>query len=182
MGFKLRRRSVYVGTVVALIAMIGGLALASITLNSTLLSSTQGSTSTSLTATAWTPGTVTEGNVGTATCGTTVAITNAVPASAYVAGTSGACGVGHITETITYTATVPVGVAATVLSDTFTLYSSACSGAACAPASTVSSITITVTENGATTYTANLSFVIDYGSVAGPVTISSISVSINGAF
>lgn len=167
-----KRRLIYLGTALTVFAMLGGFALASVTLGGTTISSSQGTTGTTLSATAWAASSVDSGFAGvTGTCGTAVTITTAVAVSGYVAGTSSACATGDISETIAYAATVPAGTSGVNLVDTFTVYSNAGSAV-------THPITVTVTESG-TSYTANLDLVVDYGTT-GSVTITSLGVGING--
>ena len=181
---RLTRRTTYIVTMVAILAVAGGFAVASLTLGSNTVASTQGSTESTLSATAWSAQSITNGLNGgscVASGGAGTTITSTTTVTAIVPGTSSACASGDISETIVYTATVPAGTSGTTLTDTFKLYSDACSGSGCIAASTTYSITETVTESG-TQYTATFDFVVDYGTTTGPVTISGLSVAINGAF
>lgn len=172
---RTKRRMLYAGTMVAVLAMVGGFAMASITLGNTSITSTQGGNGTTLSASAWTASKIYSGYNGTSACGTAVSITSATAASGYVAGTSSACASGDLTEEIVYSASVPAGTSGTVLKDTFEVYSS--TGAT--PALVTNPISISVTESG-TAYTATVDLIVDYGTTSS-IQIDSLSVSINGA-
>jgi hypothetical protein len=185
MGLKLRRRSVYVATIVAMLAMVGGLALA-FTFSSTALSSTQGGTSTTITnslwigqkfAATWEPATVTCGAaVGPIT--STASATGVVDASLGGSGTP--CTSGNFVEQIEYQAAVPsLGAGGpTTLTDTFTVYTDSSAGVG------TTSIQVSVTEPTGTDvgYTATFLLNVDYGSSAPPSSITALNVVVNGPF
>lgn len=175
MGRKLQRRTVYAATIIALLALVGGFAMAA-SFSTTTLTATQGGTTTTLTNTAWAGSSVSAvfTTNGAGCTGSPVSVTSATAVSAYVnvGSVSGACALGDFAEEIVFTATVPQGTS--VLTDTFTIYSDSSYSTGQA------TLTVAVTESGTGTYVAELDLYSDYGSTTPPASISALNVVVNG--
>lgn len=178
MGLKLRQRSVYVATIVAILALVGGFALAT-AFSTQSVSSTQGAVGTTVSDSAWIAGTLTNGWAGAACTTTTQATTSsATTATAYFSATtssqvSGDCATGGYTEELVFTA--PVSASQALATDTFTVYSTSSAGSGIVN-------TVSVSVSGASGgYTATLDLYVDYGAT-GPSSITVLNVAINGPF
>jgi hypothetical protein len=176
MKLRLSRRSVYVGTVVAMIAMVGGLAVAaisgvaftsgtgnqnfgSITSASTIYGSSNGASATL--------NLVSGDSTSSGACATTSAYSGTV-ANIAVAGADASCPVNNEWyDLLTFTG-VTVGSA---VSDTFYIaVNGGTSGAG-----------FTITSSGSITGTATLNIYIDDGPTSAAPLINSITVTVNGS-
>ena len=164
MKLKLRRRSIYVGTIVALVAMIGGFALAAGAFGGTFTSNGYNSGSAVSGDTIYSAGGVSVSYAPEATTGcsanpttTAVAATNV-----YVGGT---CVTGDWYAAFTFTATIVAGTG----TDNF-----AVSEAGSNPAA--GSIHVSVTYVGTETLTVYL----DLGTATPPASITTVSAAVTG--
>ena len=178
---KVRRRTVYVATIAAMLALVGGFAMAA-TFSSTTVSQNQNGFSTSMGSTIWAavaPTLTTQPSPTTTSCtSATIAITTATTATAFVGVESTAsCTTNDFTEEVHFSYSVPAGSA--TLSDTFEVYSTATLAGATSATTAVGSVTVTVTET-TSAYTATFDLYIDYGANP-PASISSLSVVVSGS-
>ena len=178
---KVRRRTVYVATIAAMLALVGGFAMAT-TLSSTSVSQNQNVFSTSTGNTIWAavaPTLTTQPSPTTTSCtSTTVAITTSTAADAFVGVESTpACATNDFTEEVHFSYSVQTGSA--TLSDTFEVYSTATLAGASSATTVVGSVTVTVTET-TSIYTATFDLYIDYGANP-PASIGSLSVVVSGS-
>lgn len=193
---RVRRRTVYVGSVVAIVALVGGFALASMAFASFSNPSNQNGFTTTLGNTIWgtaanTPTqTLQSGQIATATTTTCTqaspaALTASTPENLYISGTtSGNCVAGtsgNFAEEVTFTLTAPAACSGNCPAgtDEFSVYYS----------QTVSSSTSTplgqvwvsiASSTASQTFTVNV--LIDSGQVPGTsVTVNDVTVVVTGA-
>jgi hypothetical protein len=166
MKLKLRRRSVYVGTVVALIAMLSGFALAA-SLGSIGGSTGQSGYSTTITASAW-AGTVTITPVpDSAQSGCSSGTLSGATPSYYTAAASGVdqCVAGDFYEELSFTPTTAVPLST---SAKFSVYADA--------ADSAYDVTVTLVTQASGT-TTSLALYVDFtSSTTGPDIPTSITV------
>ncbi len=189
MASKLRRRTVYLGTIVGAVALLAGFALAA-TLTTQSISSGQNAYSANFGNTVWkadesaTP-TVAPGVEAVGTCGAvpgtagTASLSAASPSATEVYGLNGTghCIVGDFTEVWTFSISAPSGLAAT---DVFTV-TAVWGGPVQTPYSAVVSATVTASNSAATATTETLSLVVDFGTLPSPGVITSLNVVVSGS-
>jgi hypothetical protein len=182
MKLKLSRKSIYVGTIVAMLAMVAGIALAASPFGS--ITSTGGSNgySGTVSGTIW-AGTVTVTSVvpgaAEAPCSASGAGTSVTPSSVgqtvnlyYYGSGAGVCAANDLYEEFVFTPTAAVTGSGAGQLDTFTIYSDV-------PTAYVQ-VPLTVTSSGSNTIT-HLDIWVDY-TIGGISTVpGSVGVLVQGA-
>lgn len=196
---RIKRRTVYVGTVVAILAMVGGFALATLT-TSTISNTGQNGYVTSSGNTIWTGTPSLAPSSDASACTTSVVVgfsttsgTTGLTAtqSAYVAGTSAGCNVASggdfaekftlVTGSALVTCTGSASPCTSTQSDTFYTY---------ANAGTLieNNVVVTYTFTGATvcaspgcTGTATLDLYVDFGTANPPASLPTLYVVVQGS-
>ena len=188
MGLKLRRRSVYIGTIVAILAMIGGLALASLG-NFSTVNSNQNTVSSTLGTTVWNTATSALSpafTTATVTCQTSPSFSGTAPTTqsgcisvATNLAESSVSGSNHFVEEFTFTLAVTTStpsacVSTAVCSDTFdTTFSTSTGNGAV-------SFTVTLTDPTLSTGSDILNIYLDFGTSA-PTSITVMYVVATGS-
>ncbi len=186
----IRRVQVYAGTIVAMLAMVGGFALAAWTLGT--VTSNQGGYTTSLSGTIWAAETT--GNpaltsapvpaadapcVTTASFAPTAGATTAAAAASVGVATGNTCTANDVGEKFTFAISVTTSLCTTACSDTFYFYSTS----SAATGQQAQSVTVSVTSEsgtGSVAYTATLTAYVDYGATA-PSSITVLQVVVAGS-
>ena len=190
MSGRVGRKTVYIGTVVGVLALVAGFAMAAVFTSQTVTSNQNGFNA-STGNTVWSGAAVTLGpGTSTNACDATPAA-NPVssPASGSLSvtlgssasktfyyGMTGSCSSSDFAEEWSFT--MSVSTAATD-ADTFTIFSTWTQVST--PASAVAADTITMIASGTGTSSVTLNLVVDIGSNVSPASISSLNVVVSGA-
>jgi hypothetical protein len=181
-----RARAIYLGTALAIVGVISGMAAASllITFSPT---ATQGQNGYSVTTgpTIWAFNSATASATLATPCSTspqaiTIVTPGVSPAAKNVqiaSAGAGTCALTDLSEQFAFTGTV----VSTPTSDVFTVFSTTSASSSCAVTTAqVNSITITTSGGSATATTVTLNLYVDFGATATLPNICSIQIAVSG--
>ena len=192
---RIRRRTIYIASVVSILALVGGFALAAM-FTTTTISQNQNGFNTQMGATKWAATTPTLG-VGTSagTCSATTANTASAPATltaiaapatgsvsstAYY-GVTNTCVATDFAEVITFSLTIASGTAAgTYSTDTFIVYTTWTQTSTAATAVVAGTVSVTLAAATSAAVTVTFNVVVDYGSNSPPASLTNLGVVVTG--
>ena len=182
---SIRRRTVYAGTIVAMLALAGGFALASTFVFNSTASQGQNGYSIQTAATNWTFSSATASVNPNSACSTSGSITITTPGvspsatSVSIPGASGGtCATTHFAEEYAFSGTI----SAASTSDLYTVISVIATGSNTCTSGAVSeanTITITTSGGSATSTTVTLDLWVDYGP-ATTTSVCDVNIAISG--
>jgi hypothetical protein len=179
MGKGIRRKTIYATTIVAMIALVGGYALASTFAFTNTSSQNESGFAVTTAGTIWTFNTATATNEGTTTCTTTTTTSYALSGSHQVetinlnSSGTGTCVATDFAEVYNISALIPT----TGSTDQFTFFAEMGGSSACTTTH-AEVVALTVTTTATSTTMLYLHFAVDYGAV--PQTLCSVDIAVSG--